>query len=257
MLLTITLLTSLSFAALYPLCFWISYRDPLKNKFHRFHLGLPTIVASVTSIFILFQNIPFDIKFTLCVWTIILILRSYYYWHKESVDPRVITISCLIGIYALIRLQSGLIASDFSFHVISILSGFIFCSSLYAMNLGHWYLNVHGLSLNHLKRAVFVLGCFLVVRFIWDIVYLSFSHIVYLGENIPAFKFLWTLDGFLLSLGIIFGTIFPFLSLFFASETLKLKNTQSTTGILYVILCSVLIGDIAYKYYFIKFHIFL
>ena len=35
-----------------------------------------------------------------------------------------------------------------------LLGGFILCSALFAMNLGHWYLNVHGLPIAHLKRAV-------------------------------------------------------------------------------------------------------
>ena len=257
MLVTITLLTAVSFAAIYPLCFWLSFRDPLKNNFHRFHLGLPAIIASVTTIFLVTKNIPSDIQFTFCVWTVILILRTYYYWHKEFVDARIITIPCLIGLYGLIHLESFLIIPHVALHTASILSGAILCSSLYAMNLGHWYLNVHGLPIKHLKNSIYVLGLFLLVRLLFDFYSLFAAQVIHLGEKIQILKFLFTLDGFLLSLGIVFGTLLPLAALFFVHETVKLKNTQSTTGILYVILCSVLIGDMTYKYYFIKFHVFL
>lgn len=53
MLYTITLLTTLYFAFTYPLCFWISRHDPLKNNFHHFHLGLPVIVG-ILALFLLF-----------------------------------------------------------------------------------------------------------------------------------------------------------------------------------------------------------
>jgi len=79
---------------------------------------------------------------------------------------------------------------------------------------------------------------------------------LYQGEVITEIKFIQNSDGFLLLLGLFFGTLFPFMSLFFAQEILRLRNTQATTGVLYVILCSILLGDIVYKYYAIKFGIY-
>ena len=190
-------------------------------------------------------------------WGILSIQITHYYWHKECPDPRVVSLVCLAGFCSIIRWQAAAISSSLTFQTISILGGLIFCAALYAMNLGHWYLNVHGLDIRHLKQSVYILGLFLAIRLLWDIVYLCSGKIIYLGESIPAFKFLSTLDGFLLNVGILFGALLPLLSLFFVHGTLKLKNTQASTGILYVILCSILIGDITYKYYFIKFHIFL
>ena len=257
MLATITILTSFLFATLYPLCFWISSKDPLKNAFHRFHLGLPTIVANVTTFFIIFKPIPVDIKVALIIWSIFLIGVLSYYWQKGSPHPSIVTLPCLIGLYGLIRWESHVIDSSVVFHLASLLSGLILCSSLYAMNLGHWYLNVHGLAISHLTRAAIVFGCVLVLRVFWDTGYLLFGNVFYAEEKISVLQFLSSLDGFLLCLGVLFGTLLPFIALLFAQETIRLKNTQSSTGILYVILCSLLIGDITYKYYFIKFHVFL
>ena len=47
MLTKIPLLTLLIFSVTYPLCFWLSARDPLKNKFHHFHIGLPNVTAGL------------------------------------------------------------------------------------------------------------------------------------------------------------------------------------------------------------------
>ncbi len=74
---------------------------------------------------------------------------------------------------------------------------------------------------------------------------------------ISLLTFITKLDGFFVCVAIFFGSLFPFIGLFFVKGTIDLKNAQATTGILYVILCSVLLGDIAYKYYWIKFGIFL
>ena len=54
-----------------------------------------------------------------------------------------------------------------------------------------------------------------------------------------------------------FGTIFPLVALYFVDGTLKVKSTQSATGILYVILIAILIGDLTYKYYLIQYGIVL
>ena len=59
----------------------------------------------------------------------------------------------------------------------------------------------------------------------------------------------------MLFVALLFGVIFPLITLFFVKEILKLKNTQATTGMLYVILSAILIGDIAYKFYHLKYGI--
>ncbi len=84
---------------------------------------------------------------------------------------------------------------------------------------------------------------------------LLFGKVIYLGENISLIHFIGIMDGFMLWVAIFFGVVFPLVSLYFAFGTLKLKNTQATTGILYVILAAVLLGDLAFKYFLIKYHI--
>ena len=121
------------------------------------------------------------------------------------------------------------------------------------MNLGHWYLNVHGLPIAHLNRAVSVLGGCLFIRALADVYFIFAQKLLYDGELISIFQFMLQFDGFFLWIALFFGTLFPLISLYFAKGALDVKNTQATTGILYAILCSVLIGDLTYKYYLIKF----
>ena len=121
------------------------------------------------------------------------------------------------------------------------------------MTLGHHYLNVRGLPIKYLSRANSVFWVLLGLRLLWDFYNLIFGKTVYRGDVMPLIQFSMKLDGFLLWIGIFFGSLLPFVALFFVREILKFKNTQSATGLLYVVLCSVLMGDLAYRYYLVKF----
>ncbi|MCB9748107.1 MAG: hypothetical protein H6755_06845 [Candidatus Omnitrophica bacterium] len=251
----VTLLTSYLFAVIYPLCFWISFKEPLRDNFHRFHLGVANFVGGVCLVFILVGPYPNFIKIGTLVWKISFWSVSKYYWSREYPKVLPLTISSFLGSVAYIYLQKFLLDSNGQAITISILAGFIFCAALFAMNLGHWYLNVHGLKLGHLIRSVYLLWGFLLLRLLWNVYYIFTHNLIYDGDSITMLHFMMTMDGFLLFIGLFFGTLFPFIGLFFANGTLQLKNTQATTGILYVLLCSILIGDITYKYYLIKFGI--
>ena len=257
MLAKITILTSYLFAILYPLCFWISWKDPLKNNFHRFHLGLPSVVAGVILFFVATSQLLSSIKIITLVWCISLLLVSICFWRKEYPSVFVVTVSCIIGFIGYVLLLSSLVASHVTLILSSLIGGLIFCSVLFAMNLGHWYLNVHGLPIKHLKNATVAFIIFLSMRLIWDVVMLVGGNVFYNGEYISISRFMMTMEGFLLMIGIVFGTILPLAGTYCVMETIKLKNTQSSTGILYVLLCSVLIGDITYKYFAIKYGVYL
>lgn len=257
MLFTITLLTSLLFSFTYPLCFWISAKDHLKNNFHRFHIGLPTIIGVLTLIFVIRMGISHELTILAVIWILVSLAVTGFYWNKETVGLKSVTFLSLLGLYITFRVQTLAMGHTASAFIINVLGGFIFSSSLYTMNLGHWYLNVHGLPLKHLRNATVVFWVLILVRFVWDLFYVFTGHVVYQGDSISIYAFIKTLEGFLLLIPVFFGTVLPLLALFMVNEIIKLKNTQAATGILYVILCAVVLGDMAYKYYLIKFGIIL
>ncbi|MBI3617575.1 MAG: hypothetical protein HY210_05090, partial [Candidatus Omnitrophica bacterium] len=243
---------------IYPLCFWIPRKDPLKNDFHKFHIALPNVVGGVTVVSLLFMDIPLTTKLIVLLWKGAFIVVSMRSWKQQYPDALWMSIPPLLGTCAVYRVMADLTGAGGPISLIAwILGGCIFSAALFAMNLGHWYLNVHGLPIAHLKRAVNVLGFSLAARLVWDAWFLATGKIFYGGEWIPIVKFIANLDGFFLLIALVFGVLFPLVSLYFVHGTLKLKNTQSTTGILHVILCAVLIGDMAYKYYMIKFGVYL
>ena len=57
----------------------------------------------------------------------------------------------------------------------------------------------------------------------------------------------------MLGVGLFFGVVFPLILTYMVYETVKVKSTQSATGILYVVVTSVLMGELAYKYYLLEY----
>ena len=255
MLKLIPILTCLLFASIYPLCFWISFSEPLKNNFHRFHLGISVFVGGIAVIALFLEPLSSVAKNLLLVWVLLLTSFSYLYWKKDYPNPFFLSLPCGLGMIVFAEIYQEFISPDKIQIMVSLLGGFILCTSIYAMNLGHWYLNVHGLPIRHLVRTVNVLGVLLLIRLIGDVYGLFIHELFFNGDLVPLYVFMGRMDGFLLWPALFFGTLFPFISLYFVQGTLKVKSTQSATGILYVILIAVLIGDLTYKYYLLKYGI--
>ena len=124
------------------------------------------------------------------------------------------------------------------------------------MILGHWYLNVIQLPINLLKNSIIVLSVLLVIRLFWNVyALLSFEVVDNYGISLSLVNFLWTFDGFLLSVAIFFGLLIPIILNIFIWNTLKIQSTQSATGLIYVSAVAVLFGDLFYKYYAFRFGI--
>lgn len=255
MLFKILLLSCLTFSAIYPLSFWISHNDPLKNNFHRFHLGVSCFVLGLAAIIIYGSEFSGTIKNYFYLWSAALFLLSAYYWKKETPHPLPLSFVSLLGIYAILRMLDGWIPVNGLIVIAVLLGAANFCAALFAMNLGHWYLNVHGLPLSHLRRAVYAFWILSALRAIFDLyVFLTFRINLH-GDTYALWQFILTIDGFLVILGVLFATLFPLGTLYFVKGTLDVKSTQSATGILYAILCGVVIGELTTKFYLFKYGI--
>ena len=192
-----------------------------------------------------------QIKILAAIWFLFSFGVTAFYWRKETVGLAAITVASLLG--GILYFQ--LLQVSATAFVLSLLANAIFCASLYAMNLGHWYLNVHGLPIAHLKRASYFLWGLIGLRLVWDVFYGIVGKTMFDGDEIFVRHFLLQPDGIFLLVGIVFGIVLPFIALFMVKEILRLKNTQATTGILYVVLCSVVLADLTFKYYFFKYQI--
>jgi hypothetical protein len=255
MLIKLSFLSFLVFGVTYPLCFWISYKDPIKNHFLRFHLGCPVFLAGLAIVGSYFLPIESQIRILALGWLFAALIITAYFWNKETVNLAIISFLSLTGILLYSLFYFALVSNHFQEVASSVLAGLILSAAFYAMNLGHFYLNVHGLKLYHLINSVRVFGVLLFLRLLWDIYTLASFQMIYGGEPISLSHFLLTSEGIFLAVAFFFGVLFPLGSLFFAFGTLKLKNTQATTGILYVILSGVLLGDLVYKFYLLKYGI--
>jgi len=105
MLVPILFLTALAFSAMYPLCFWIVANNPLETHSRKFHIALPNTVGGAVLISVWFMNIPLSLKVVVTAWKVVLLSVSRYSWKKDRPDPKLMTIPCLLGIYAFIRVR--------------------------------------------------------------------------------------------------------------------------------------------------------
>jgi hypothetical protein len=120
-------------------------------------------------------------------------------------------------------------------------SGFLLGAALTAMLLGHHYLTAPTMSIEPLKRFVTFLGWSLGVRGLVAGLALGLAHAGYLGLDLdsldpgsPLFLIMrWAV-----------GFAGPALAAVLAWKTVQIRSTQSATGILYVAMILVLVGEL-------------
>lgn len=112
-----------------------------------------------------------------------------------------------------------------------------------SMLLGHWYLVDHGMLLAPLRRLTLAYGVAVVARLVTLGIGLAFLPDLSARFS-DAASFLRG-DGALLLLVATFGMLMPPILAALAWGTLRVPNTRSTTGILYVAVIAAIVGDLA------------
>src|ERR1041385_5026708 len=143
MLTKIPLLTLLIFSVTYPLCFLLSVREPLKNNFHHFHIGLPNVTAGLSVVGMMMFGLPTGVLHIALFWLVLFFAATFVSWTKPTVHPFCVILLSSLGLWVYILTHRQLLDHTFSSILVSFLSGLILSAAFYAMNLGHWYLNVH------------------------------------------------------------------------------------------------------------------
>jgi len=126
MIATITILTCLLFSVIYPLTFWISYDKPLKDGYHKFHIGLPCLTGGILTFFSWSMNVPNGLKVALFVWFCSLFIITFKSWKKDTPNLIAITVTSIFGLIVYGWFHFNLVSFAIDDVLCWILSGFHF-----------------------------------------------------------------------------------------------------------------------------------
>jgi len=134
------------------------------------------------------------------------------------------------------------------FAAAAVAAGALLGAVVVAMDLGHWYLVRARLSETYLIRFARLLGLAVALRAVLLIVGLVLFGADSIG-GLPVYLRTVTVDrGFFFWQRIFFGLLGPAVFAYMVSETARIRSTQSATGILYVAVIFVLIGELLARY---------
>ena len=119
--------------------------------------------------------------------------------------------------------------------VAPICSGLLLGVTMASMLLGHWYLNSPGMQLAPLRRLIVVIGFAVALQ-----IFVAGFGLWWEISGSPQVSLQWTL--FVL-LRWSFGLLGVGITAWMAWQTLKIPNTQSATGILYVAVIGTFVGE--------------
>jgi len=114
-------------------------------------------------------------------------------------------------------------------------SGLVLGFTMAAMFLGHWYLNTPTMAIRPLERLIVLLGGALCLRALVEVAALALDPGAAIGGTEPLL---------FLALRWLSGIVFALVLVVMAYRTLKIPNTQSATGILYVCVIATFLGEL-------------
>jgi len=128
----------------------------------------------------------------------------------------------------------------------ALLFGAVYC----AMNVGHWYLVSSSLPFGLLVRATEAFAALAVFRTAYAVVALGVMARGSTGEAAEALAILLDpmRDGFFFWSRVLWGLVAPLVLAPFVVKTARMKSNQAATGLLYVGLVFVLVGELLASY---------
>lgn len=143
----------------------------------------------------------------------------------------------LLDVIASVQLASTESAATLATWLEVASSGLVLGLALASMLLGHWYLNTPTMQLGPLKRLLIGLFAVCMLRGLlsaWGV-----AELIYAGDAMPGSW--WSV----MSLRWLAGVIGTLTLTAMAWQTLRIPNTQSATGILYVVVIFVFLGELS------------
>jgi hypothetical protein len=119
-----------------------------------------------------------------------------------------------------------------------------------AMLLGHWYLVIPGLPTRHLRRMTRFLGLCIALRLVLGAASLGSSQSVPALGGISSWQVAAGITAFFFWQRVGIGLVAPAVLTMMVERTVRIGSTQSATGLLYITMIFVLIGELISRYLF-------
>jgi hypothetical protein len=155
---------------------------------------------------------------------------------------------------------AGLILSAGTFHaaplvsfetmiypVSFVLSALLLGSVTVGMLIGHWYLIDTGQTLEPFVRVYKYFMLALIVQAIFLLLSAALLHVLGSPDTASAVQRLWTSHATLLAMRVLAGQVAPLILAWMIWRTLLIPHTMAATGLFYIALLGVFIGDILGK----------
>jgi hypothetical protein len=243
--------TLLGFAVFYPLFFWFSPRNKIDAGFYNFNLGMVGLLGGMAFIIAWATGMDKILLFGMAGWLSLHLILTYLYWNSEKISNIVISFSVIVGCVVFIVFAADILPASSIILIMftGCISQSILAGVMFAMILGHWYLNVIQLPIVLLRKTTSALFILLLIRLAWNLIQFNSLAIIDQFDNtLTAYQYMTTLDGFFLGVAVFFGLLVPLVLHYFIWHTLKLQATQSATGLLYISVLAILVGDLCYNY---------
>ena len=248
------LLLLAQFAGMFPLFMYLVPAKVIGAGFFRFNMGLVTILLFVATFLALLQGVAEPLKFLLLGMGVASLVLLRLSWDQPQfgralLHPLLIFWGFLLGWLVLSGQGPDV---DWRHWVALGLGGAALAAALFAMVLGHQYLNVAGLPIRHLQRGTLLVFWVLSVRLAWLALVLGTSSVVLSHRVQPAYLLLGGMHGVLLWIGLLMGVAAPMAITWMALKAALIQSTQSATGLLYIVLIQVLMGTLIFDGYLLE-----
>jgi hypothetical protein len=136
----------------------------------------------------------------------------------------------------------------FLFPVNFVISALLLGSATVGMLIGHWYLIDVGQSLTPFLRTFKFFVAVLILQAVFSLGSLLALYLLGSAESVSALERLLSRHGFLVSMRFLTAHLGPLILSYMIWQTLKIPNTMAATGLFYIALLGVFVGEILAKH---------
>jgi protein NrfD len=226
-------------------------------KFFRFNAGLAAILIAVA---FAFRPVGDDSAVAGLALGLLVVAEAavVLYWATvgrtlASIRPAIVAIACVAGALTLVFQAIHVTATWSTPATVMTIASFLASAALLggtstAMILGHWYLVIPSMKVSYLQSMVKLHIVSIVLRVAVVTAAIVVAVMTWQPGLGPSFRhYVQSLDGIFFWMRMLFGLVGPAVLAWLTWETAKIQSTQSATGILYVDLFMVVVGELLAK----------